>query len=567
MNKAIAISIAAFLALLILFSGCVTPDNGEAGSFALSGLAADKIIVTEAVPKYEAGKEVANYNSAFDKQTIDVKNGNAEIALGKNPVFIELDGSYPKADLASYEESPFGFHPANVLIQGYSDNEFADAANIGIKFARQGLYVFWFLVQQDINLQDYDFSEYDGQWKNVPENINILANIDIAPSPLISPRENPQRDPSERERALRYVKENSFLPSDEEKYAAFVHAAVERYDGDGVDDMPGLKNPVRYWQVGNEPPSGLNNYAEFLKLTYDAIKESCARCKVLIGGVPGMPPASEYISQFDSSYLPILNDLPGLGKSFDIFDFHWYGNATGDYKGAEEAYAHIKQKIDALGLSPEEYWITEMGAYSGDPAGADVKYQTEAQQAGDYLKRFVFSLSLGVKKIFPAFGLAEGFKRNDGYFDHTGLIYDGIGSNDLGAGVKKLGYYTYKLMAEKLEGSDWGNVEVVRNGTGNIYVYKFYRKDLGKSIYVAWQDDSEEATDETTWKPESEGDVKGKCGDGICGPVEEEKGICPEDCTGETEGAGAGGAMQGKCGDGVCGPVEKEKGICPEDCG
>ena len=57
-----------------------------------------------------------------------------------------------------------------------------------------------------------------------------------------------------------------------------------------------------------------------------------------------------------------------------------------------------------------------------------------------------------------------------------------------------------------------------------------------------------------------------KCGDGICGPVEEEKGICPEDCTGETEGAGAGGAMQGKCGDGVCGPVEKEKGICPEDC-
>ncbi|MBI2530526.1 MAG: hypothetical protein HYW05_05295 [Candidatus Diapherotrites archaeon] len=27
-----------------------------------------------------------------------------------------------------------------------------------------------------------------------------------------------------------------------------------------------------------------------------------------------------------------------------------------------------------------------------------------------------------------------------------------------------------------------------------------------------------------------------------------------------------GGAAKGKCGDGVCGPVEEEKGICPEDC-
>src|SRR3989338_1574347 len=35
----------------------------------------------------------------------------------------------------------------------------------------------------------------------------------------------------------------------------------------------------------------------------------------------------------------------------------------------------------------------------------------------------------------------------------------------------------------------------------------------------------------------------GKCGDGICGPAEKEKGICPQDCTedsGETSGAGTG---------------------------
>lgn len=540
MNRILAILLIAALASIALLSGCILPDNGEAKSFTLAGLAADKIIVTEAIPKYETGKEVANYDAAFNKQTIDVKNGNATIALGKSPVFIELDSSYQKANLESYEDSPFGFHPANVLIRDYPNNGFADASNIGVKWARQGLYVFWFMVQPDINAQTYDFTKYDGQWKNVPAEIDILANIAIAPSPLITPissRANQQRDPSEREKALKYVKENSFLPADEEKYLAFVHAAVERYDGDGADDMPGLKNPVKYWQVGNEPPGGLNNYAEFLKLTYDAIKESCAECKVLIGGVPGMPPASLYMSQFDNSYLPILNKAAELGKSFDIFDFHWYGNAMGDYKGAEEAYNHIKQKIDALGISPEEYWITEMGAYSGDPGAAGVKdiypYQTEAQQAGDYLKRFVFSLSLGIKKIFPAFGLVEGFKQDNGYFDHTGLIYDGEGADDLGSGVKKLSYYTYKLMTEKLEGSDWGGMEVIGDGANNIYIYKFYRKDLGKSIYVAWRDDFEEVKTkdtESTEGPGPPGGIKGKCGDGVCGPVEKEKGTCPEDC-------------------------------------
>ncbi len=60
---------------------------------------------------------------------------------------------------------------------------------------------------------------------------------------------------------------------------------------------------------------------------------------------------------------------------------------------------------------------------------------------------------------------------------------------------------------------------------------------------------------------------KGKCGDGVCGLTEKEKGICPEDCTGETGGAGTDGATQGKCGDGICGSVEKENGLCPEDCG
>lgn len=60
--------------------------------------------------------------------------------------------------------------------------------------------------------------------------------------------------------------------------------------------------------------------------------------------------------------------------------------------------------------------------------------------------------------------------------------------------------------------------------------------------------------------PDDNDGQTGRCGDGICGPIERENKSCPDDCN-----AGNGGA--GRCGDGICGPVEREKGICPEDCG
>lgn len=40
----------------------------------------------------------------------------------------------------------------------------------------------------------------------------------------------------------------------------------------------------------------------------------------------------------------------------------------------------------------------------------------------------------------------EGFKYDGGYFDFTGLIYDGWGAGDPGLGVRKLSYYTYRKM-------------------------------------------------------------------------------------------------------------------------
>ncbi|MFH1465686.1 MAG: hypothetical protein ABIO70_14970 [Pseudomonadota bacterium] len=44
-----------------------------------------------------------------------------------------------------------------------------------------------------------------------------------------------------------------YVPADLDGYSAWIRAVVERYDGDGQDDMPGLARPVRLWEVDNEP--------------------------------------------------------------------------------------------------------------------------------------------------------------------------------------------------------------------------------------------------------------------------------------------------------------------------
>ncbi|MFQ6007745.1 MAG: hypothetical protein ACE5K8_02220, partial [Candidatus Zixiibacteriota bacterium] len=262
-------------------------------------------------------------------------------------------------------DSPFGFHPANVNLPGYPNNGFIDALNIGVTWTRQGVYAFWFIVQPDTSQAVYDFSLYDAQWSAIPDGIDILANI--APQGRIDEG---------------YCLPGSWLPIDSAKYCDFVKATVERYDGDSLSDMPGLTNPIKYWQVGNEPNDQVTgDFADLQRMTYVAIKDACPDCQVLIGGATGFP--QDYIQHFDETYAPILTEL--AGQYVDIMDFHWYGTATGEYREAEVTYYHIRDTMNALGFPADlPFWITEMGAYSGDPVDAGplvFPYQSEQQQA------------------------------------------------------------------------------------------------------------------------------------------------------------------------------------------
>ena len=47
------------------------------------------ITITEAVPKFESGKEVSNCNAVFNTETKSVIGGRISITLGERPVLVE----------------------------------------------------------------------------------------------------------------------------------------------------------------------------------------------------------------------------------------------------------------------------------------------------------------------------------------------------------------------------------------------------------------------------------------------------------------------------------------------
>ena len=108
-------------------------------------------------------------------------------------------------------------------------------------------------------------------------------------------------------------------PCSMEKYLSFLSLVVDRYDGDGNNDMPGLTNPVLHWEIMNEPEfkmffSGKED--EFVDIFIESSKLIKAKQKdavIIMAGAAGMHPDSK---RFWSSALPKIENY------FDIANIH-----------------------------------------------------------------------------------------------------------------------------------------------------------------------------------------------------------------------------------------------------
>jgi len=246
-------------------------------------------------------------------------------------------------------------------------------------------------------------------------------------------------------------------PCDMNAYKNFVTKLVERYDGDGIDDMPDLIVPIKYWEVSNEPSMQDENlmffagkssdYYDILKATYEAIKEADASAYVLSGGMAG-------VAKDNKDFWQGVFDLGGQNY-FDIGNIHSIGSDSASLYGED-----YKEFLDENEIN-KTFWTTEAEITS---RSLDEDASEEAF-AEIIVKSYVEAFESGSDKIFYV-GLEEAPGDEEAWL---------IGKSD----QKQEAYYAYKTMVEKVDYFD--TVEKLAEGQ-----FKFTIDS--NIVYVLWSE-------------------------------------------------------------------------------
>lgn len=127
------------------------------------------------------------------------------------------------------------------------------------------------------------------------------------------------------------------------EYVTWITGIVERYDMDGTEDMPGLKNPVRYYEIEVEfssyTPESTDEYLEKLRVAYQAAHAAYQDVSVAhsaflaLSAFDENPEPTEYEQAFASMDISDkthdLKDMRAIldhPESFDLLNFHELGD-------------------------------------------------------------------------------------------------------------------------------------------------------------------------------------------------------------------------------------------------
>ena len=160
-------------------------------------------------------------------------------------------------------------------------------------------------------------------------------------------------------------------------YAAFVTAVVERYDHDGVDDMPGLLYPIHDYGIEREFtgfwPGTAEEYLRLLRIAYPAIKAADTQANVLLVALlmadifDGNPAPAEINrrltvkADFMRKSVPEIRTILAACDSYDMVDFHSLGN----YTEIPLTTTWIRQELQANGCGEKPIWIGDAFPMSG----------------------------------------------------------------------------------------------------------------------------------------------------------------------------------------------------------
>lgn len=190
--------------------------------------------------------------------------------------------------------------------------------------------------------------------------------------------------------------EKDYGPSKE-----FLRHFVERYDGDGVDDMPCLKAPITYYGMGNEvedayegarDPSetvwkqAMDNYLAALKIYGDVIREANPNAKLVQAGMVKITGNKHWDYLFSKGALDYV----------DVFNFH----EISSWETVAFTYTFL-QELEQGHFAPRPVWITEL-QFERIETDQYASYQGETPEvyAARTVRYLLYAMAHGVEKIF-----------------------------------------------------------------------------------------------------------------------------------------------------------------------
>lgn len=156
-------------------------------------------------------------------------------------------------------------------------------------------------------------------------------------------------------------------PADWTAYEQFLAAMVERYDGDGVDDMPGLTTRVEAWEIGNEVEgpcfaSSAADYLDYLKRSFAVIKATDPQALVLNAGALETIGGTGHIVETENFWREFFT--AGGAQYVDVFSVHYNAERTRLKSTPDDFTANLiffRNLLDTFGAEDVPLWLTEFG--------------------------------------------------------------------------------------------------------------------------------------------------------------------------------------------------------------
>ena len=394
----------------------------------------------------------------------------------------------------------------NTIPEGFEE----DISSSGVGWVSMSPLAIWDSIEPE---------EGEFHWMWLDNQIKRIENLGLEPTIVLMPTSNwatPEAFQAREEGSLGVCD----LPEDIDSWRTFLRKMVERYDGDGENDMPQLKTPVLNWHLleewptfwhdrGDSDPENPRNaerYILLLQVTYEVIKEEIPDSRVILTGFASnllrlAAFADGYIDDADGGVVNgkrlkrgVVRLLPKVrqfkadveyilsngAKYFDVIDIHLQDPKICIMEGKikwifdlMEKYGITKPVWSIESGGPFKRLAGDTSSRAGDPLFGEFTFKENAEFV---VKMHILAFSSGLERFQWSWKSKE-----DAYWDGPFLLMPLRDVN----GNPKPAYYTYIMLQYFM--NSFREVSEVMN-TDGVRVFQILQKN-GKKVFVTWHDD------------------------------------------------------------------------------